>query len=301
MLYVASLMSCMTVVVIGILVWNSRSDPPSNSDGVIMGRPQGSQDDTTPDLGGGPPGPSIRNLPQVPGTANPPAGSIVGKDLKQFAWIDSLVVPRGAAPEVQNITQVGPGVFRHVLRMGNGWHDGDRHLTHGAYAKKGRAELTSLGGGTPMGLGETWLIGSTVLFDKDFQPSQGYCQIAQPVLHQSYFNFDLQGDTMVGRLMVFERGLGSPSRLVREVSVKRGQWLTWTLKVKFGADGSYALSVNGDDFRGININTEIGHVKGATVGKVSQFGGTWGLYCPMNGPARELVVYHANPFLKKVG
>lgn len=242
----------------------------------------------------------VGNLPALPPTVEPPAGAIVGKNLSQFKWVDSRVVPVGAAPEIQNITQVGPGVFRHVLRMGRGWHDGDRDKTEGRYAVKGRAELTSLGGGTPMKVGETWLIGSTLMFDPGFVPSNGYCQLAQPVLHQSFFNWDLRGNVMVGQLRVFERGLGSASKLVREVRVRRGEWLTWTLKVRFGPDGYYGLSVNGDEFKGLELNTEIGHVRGAQVGKVSHFGGTWGLYMIMDGAPRDCVVYHANPFLKKI-
>lgn len=243
----------------------------------------------------------VKDLPPLPATANPPGGATVGKALSQFKWVDSQVVPRGAAPEIPNIQQVGTGVFKCIIRIGKGWHDGDRHLTEGRYAVKGRAEMCCLGGDTPYKLGETWLIGSTILFDKNFVPSNGFCQAYQPVLHQSYFNWDLKGDTMVGSLNVFTRGLGSPSRVVRTVQVKRGEWVSLVMRIKFGTGGSYALSVNGDAFRGIDCDTSIGHIRGAQVGKVSSFGGTWGLYMITDGPPRECVVYHAMPFTKKVG
>lgn len=239
-------------------------------------------------------------LPSLPRSARPPGGAIVGTSLRRFRWIDPSVVPPGNAANIQNITQVSKGIFMHRLRMGNGWHDGDRNKTTGKYTEKGRAELCCLGGNTPYKLGETWLIGSTVMFDKNFVPSRGYCDIAQPVLHQSYFTWDLQGNTMVGSMMVFERGLGSRARLVRQVKVKRGEWFTWTLKVKFGKDGMYMLSINGDDFKGIRLDTRIGHMSGNQVGKVKNFGGTWGLYCMMNGKPRDLIVYHAYPFIKKL-
>ena len=231
----------------------------------------------------------------------------MGKTLSHFKWVDSLVIPRGKAPDIPNIVQVDHGVFKHVLRMGPGWHDGDRDKTTGRYAVKGRAEMSSLGGGTPMKQGETWLIGSTVMFADNFVPSKGYCHIAQPVLHQSYVTFDLKGDTMVGAFMAVDYGgkagdaMRASHRKIRETSVKRGQWLSWVIKVKFGRDGYYGVSINGDDFRGIHINTEIGHTRGNQVARVSSFGGTWGLYMIMNGPPRDCVVYHANPFLKKIG
>lgn len=266
---------------------------------LVLVASQGSDDGILGGLGGGAGGGGGGGGVDLPSTG-PPAGALVGKQLSDFKWVDSKVIPRGAAPEIENITQVAPGVFRHWLRVGKGWHDGDRDLTTGRYALKGRAEMNSLGGSTPMKKGETWLIGSTVKFDDNFVPGSGFCDIAQPVLFQSYFTWGLKGDTMVGQMMVFERGLGSPSKLVREVKVKRGQWFTWTLKVKLGPDGYYGLSVDGDAFQGFPINTEIGHVSRATVGKVSEFGGTWGLYGMMNGPPRDMIVYHANPFLKKV-
>ena len=249
---------------------------------------------------GGGPGIKLKDLPTLPSAANPPAGAIVGKSLSQFKWVDSQVVPRGAAPEIPNIQQVAPGVFKCILRNGRGWHDGDRNLTTGRYAVKGRAELCCLGGNTPYRAGETWLIGSTIMFDKNFVPSSGYCNSHQPVLHQSYISWDLKGDTMVGTLNVFERGLGSSSRAVRTVQVKRGQWVTLVLKVTFGTNGYYGLSVNGDDFKGFNCDTSIGHIHGSQVGKVSSFGGTWGLYMIMNGAPRDCVVYHAMPFIKKL-
>lgn len=226
----------------------------------------------------------------------------MGNALTQFKWVDSDVIPKGAAPEIENIVQHAPGILKHILRVGNGWADGDRKITTGRQSQKGRAEVCCLHQNTPYKVGETWLIGSTLMFAPDFVPPPGYFQVAQPVLHQSFFNINkLSGNTMSGGMYVFEQGLGSPNRLVRKVSVKRGEWMTWTLKVKFGKDGYYGLSINGDEFQGFNIDTSVGHIQGANVGVVNAHGGTWGAYCPHGGSPRTMVVYHAKPFIKKIG
>lgn len=249
--------------------------------------------------------PRASDLPPLPPSAQPPAGATVAKSLSDIRWVDSKVYPPGAAPEIQNIQQIGPAMFSCILRHRGSWHDGDRHLTTGKYATKSRAEMCCLGGNTPYTLGSTWLIGTTVRLNPDFVPSAGYCNIMQPVLHQSYFTMhDLKGDIVTGSLRVFTAGLGSSSRTVRTVQFKRGEWVSLVLKVTFGANGYYGLSVNGDEFQGFNLDTTIGHIKGSKVGKVSSFGGTWGLYMstnPLRGQAlKDAVVTHANIFIKKV-
>lgn len=236
-------------------------------------------------------------LPPLPSTSQPPAGAIVGKTLSDFRWVDVKVVGRGG-PEIPNIQQVAPGVFKCILRQGNGWHDGN--LKAGRQDHKGRAELCCLGGNTPYKIGETWLIGATTLFDPRFMATS-YCQIAQPVLHQSYFNMNKSsGNQVSGGLYVFERGLGSASRLVRNVTVEKGKWFTWVVRVTFGENGSYGLSINGDSFGTTRANTAVGHKSMNQVGRVGAFGGTFGLYMPMGGPPRDVIVYHANMFIKKV-
>lgn len=246
--------------------------------------------------------PTMSDLPPLPPASVPPAGAIVGKNLSDFKWKDSNVYPPGAAPEIPNIQQIGPATFCHVLRKRDKWHDGDRNMTTGGYTTKMRAEMTALGGNEPYKLGETWLIGSTVRLNPDFVPFKGYCNIMQPVLHQSYFTMHkLEGDTVTGTLFVFEKGLGSKSVPVRTVQFKRGEWVPVVIKVTFGTKGYYGLSVNGDDFQGFPVDTSIGHIFRNQVGKVKEFGGTWGLYSSSNGPApHNNIVVHANPFVKKV-
>lgn len=236
---------------------------------------------------------SMSAMPPLPPASQPPPGAIVGRDLSDFRWVDSQVVPRGAGPEIRNIQQVGPGVFAHVLRWRGGWHDGDRHLTEGKYREKGRAELCCLGGNTPFALGTTWLIGTTFRLSPDFVPPRNYCHLMQPVLHQSYFSVRGSGDTFKGSLMAFERGLGSPSREVRSFTFRRGEWVSVVVRVTLNRNGEYALSVNGDAFKGIKgVDATVGN-------RGPPFGGTWGLYCK-NG-VRDMVVYHANVWIKKVG
>ena len=244
--------------------------------------------------------PSLADLPPLPPASEPPRGAIVGETLKSFRWIDSLVCPPGAAPEIPNIVQLGPRVFAHVLRHRGTWHDGDRHLSTGGYENKARAELSCLGGNTPYTLGSTWLIGTTVRLNPDFVPSRGYCNIMQPVLHQSYFTLhDLRGDVVTGSLRVFEAGLGSTSRTVRTVQFPRGRWVPLVVRVTFARRGEYALSVNGDEFRGIGgVDTTIGHGQ-------MPFGGTFGLYMSATGavdgrPQRDAIVQHANMWIKRV-
>ena len=240
-------------------------------------------------------------LPPLPASATPPAGAIIGKGLSQFKWVDVKVNPAGAAPEVPNITQVAPGVTKHFVRVGPTWHDAN--LRAGRQDHKGRAEMTSLGGDTPWKLGETWIIGATTMFPKDFQIKSQFCQISQIPLHVGYFNmYKTTGDSVSGGVYVFSKGLGSPSRLIRSVTVKKGEWFSWTLRMKFAVDGRYECSINGDEFRGVAQDMSIGHIRNASVGKVQSFGGSWGLYIgdAQSGPPREIAVYHANPFMKKL-
>ncbi len=245
--------------------------------------------------------PSARDLPPLPPAAQPPQGAIVGESLRDFKWIDSTVTPAGAAPEIQNIQELAPRIMCCVLRHRAGWHDGDRTLKTGRYAQKARAEMCCLGGNTPYAIGSTWLIGTTFRVNPDFTSPKGFCQLMQPVLHQSYLQLDkISGDDCTASLRVFTKGLGSASKVVRTIRFKRGQWVPVVLRVTFGPNGEYALSHDGDGFQGIRLDTSTGHVKGATVGKVNAFGGTWGLYMAAKGHKGDAIVQHANMFIKKI-
>lgn len=237
-------------------------------------------------------------LPPLPASANPPAGAIVGKSLSMFNWVDVKVVGKGGS-EVPNIVEVAPGVFKCFIRIGQGWHDGN--LKPGRQDYKGRAEMHSLGGDSPFKLGETWLIGATTLFPADYSIKDGFCQISQTPKHVGYFNMNkTTSSTVSGGAYVFTRGLGSPSKLVRPVSVPKGKWFSWCFKIKFAQNGYYAMSINGDAFRGVDLDLTIGHVRFNTIGKVLAHGNTWGLYLIASGSPREVAVYHANVFIKKV-
>lgn len=248
----------------------------------------------------------IPSPPPLPESATPPPGAIVGTSLKKFSFDESMVHPAKAAPEINNITQVAPGVTMHALRFRGKWNDGDRDKHTGYYVYKARAEMNELGGKKPYKLGETWLIATTLYLAPDFVPSTTYCNTQQPVAFQSYFTWHtIKGDMVTGSLMAFEKGLGTTAKTVRTVTVRRGEWNTFVTKVTFGDNGSYDLSMNGDDFKGIKINTTYAKVKGSEVGKVKEFEGSWGLYMTNRGgvdgkPLRDTVVLHAYPWIKKV-
>lgn len=241
-------------------------------------------------------GPSAAEVVVGP-SARPPAGAIVATRLSDFRTVDdSRVYPRGAGPEIVNITEVGPRHFRFVLRHRGGWQDGDRNKND---PKKSRAEVSGLGGknGPGMRVGETWDIATTVRLDPTFVPSRGYCNIMQPVFDQSYLTLrKVQGDDVQAELMVFTNGIGSAQRSVRRFTVRRGQWTSIVVRVKFGANGSYGCSVNGDEFKTISLDTSRGS---------QPFRSKWGLYGPTgtnvnNQPLRDLILEHANIYLRKV-
>lgn len=254
----------------------------------------------------------------APGMSVPP-GALVADSLADFANVDdSLVFPRGAAPEIRNVTQVGPRAFRCELRhRGNpwsplnpggvkgAWYDGDRNLEwnegkrDGAYHDKSRAEMSGLhGAGATRDLlvaGTTWDIGTTVRLDPAFVPSDVYCNVMQPVFDQSFLTLTgIAGDDVTAQLMVFEHGLGSRTKVVRQFTIKRGAWTSIVVRVKFGPRGVYQCSVNGDPFRGIRTDTTPPRKASAK----------WGLYCTATNdvrgkPMRDSVVYHRDVYLCK--
>ena len=270
--------------------------------------------------------PTAAPLPPLPPTAAPPAGAVVGESMKDFKYSDSLVFPKNTpgAEEIQNVTQVGPRTFNFTLRhRGNpwatnnpkgvrgAWYDGDRDLQWnegkhegnvGKYKDKSRAELSCLKGlNAPFAVGTTWLIGTTVRLDPAFRPAAGYCNLMQPVGHQSFFTMHaIKGDTVTATLRVFENGIGSRQIDVRTVKLKRGEWTTLVIRVKIAQDGEYALSVNGDEFQGKKgLDTTRGHTRGPP------FGGTWGLYGSGTWdvdrkPLNDSTLQHSNMFLKKL-
>jgi hypothetical protein len=250
-----------------------------------------------------------------------PRGALVADTLADFAAVDdSLVFPRGAAPEIKNVTQVGPRTFRCLLRhRGNpwsplnpggvkgAWYDGDRTLEwnegkrDGAYHDKSRAEMSGLHGvGQARDLlvpGTTWDIATTVRLDPSFVPGNGYCNLMQPVFDQSFLTLTgISGDLVTAQLMVFESGIGSRTKVARQFTIRRGEWTSVVVRVKFGPRGMYQCSVNGDAFRGIRIDTS--HARRPA-------GTKWGLYTTATTdvrgkPMRDTAVYHRDVYLCKV-
>lgn len=251
-----------------------------------------------------------------------PSGAIVAENLNDFGSVDnSLVFPRGAGPEVTNITQIAPRTFNFYLRhRGNpwsplnpegtrgAWYDGDRNLEWNEgkrdrkYHDKSRAEVAYLKGygtkkGPQMKIGETWDIATTVRLDPSFRPSRGYCNIMQPVFDQSFVTLkSMSGDVVTAELGVMPRGIGGGVQTARTFTIKKGEWTRIVVRIKFANDGFYQCSVNGDAFRGINLDT-------AREGAVNQ--NKWGLY--MTGtwdynrqPLNDSTVQHKDIYIRRV-
>ncbi|AGE59351.1 hypothetical protein ATCVOR07043_223R [Acanthocystis turfacea Chlorella virus OR0704.3] len=262
--------------------------PPSGS--TIQVKPQGNVGDLR----------YPKTISSPPSSPTPPAGAVVGTSLSKFKWAASKVIPKGAAPNIDVITQVAPGVTMHGLRFRGKWNDGDRDKTGGAYDKKARSEMVSLGGDDPMRPGGTYLIGTSVYIAPGFKPSPGYCNIMQPVLFQSYLTLSGSKDNLTATLMAFTKGLGSPAKTIRAVKIPTGKWVQLVVKVKFAKDGYYGLSVNGDAFVGQNMDTTIAK-DGSGTGAASKFGTKWGLYMNNQGMTDDAVVFHYLPFWQKIG
>jgi hypothetical protein len=248
----------------------------------------------------------------------PPPGAIVAESLRDFnngkSVDNSLVFPRGAAPEITNITQTAPRTFRFELRFrGNpwsplnsggtrgAWYDGDRTLEwnegkrDGKYHDKSRAEVSALP--VKMSLGETWEIATTVNLDRNFIPSRSYCNIMQPVFDGSFLSLTgLRGNIVTGSLFVFPNGIGKGIRTARDISIPRQQWVSIRVRVKFSKDGFYQVSVNGDQFKGIAVDTTKARIP---------WGPKWGLYATattnvLGKPMQDLICYHRNIYMKKI-
>ena len=259
--------------------------------------------------------PMPATIPAPATTPAPPAGAIVAENLKDFGSVDdSLVFPRGAGPEIKNITQIAPRTFNFVLRhRGNpwsplnpkgvkgAWYDGDRDLKwnegkkDGKYHDKSRAEVTGLR--TPkFEVGHTWDIATTVRLDPAFSPSRGYCNLVQPVFDQSFLTLKkIKGDAVTAELTVFTNGIGSPVKVARSFVITRGQWTPIVVRVKFAKDGFYQCSVNGDAFQGVNMNTTNGR---------QPFGPKFGLYMTATSdvnrqPLGDSIVQHTNIYCRR--
>jgi hypothetical protein len=265
-----------------------------------------------------PPPPTPKPPAPTTDIGNPPPGSIVAETLTDFNKgknvDDSLVFPRGAAPEITNITQIAPRHFKFVLRhRGNpwspynprgtkgAWYDGDRDLEwnegkrDGKYHDKSRAEVSGLP--AKISNGETWEIATTVKLDKNFVPSQSYCNLMQPVFDGSFLSLTgIKGNVVTGSLFVFPNGIGSGIKTARDIAIPREQWVSIRIRIKFAKDGFYQLSVNGDAFKGINLDTTKARFPYST---------KFGLYCTATKdvtgkPMVDSTVEHKNIYMKKI-
>lgn len=304
--------------------WTTKPPPPSTTNKPThkpSKNKSGAPDNTTTTAAMTPTPPP--SPPASKSVGEPPAGALVAETLADFDSVDdSLVFPRGAGPEIQNITQVAPRTFNFELRhRGNpwsplnprgtkgAWYDGDRDLQwnegkrDGKYHDKSRAEVCCLRGfgskkGGKLSVGETWEMATTVRLDPQFRPSAGYCNIMQPVFDQSFLNLvGLRADGAVeAQLTVFTDGIGSPQKIAREFVIKRGEWTSIVVRVKFDTKGSYQCSVNGDALKGVKLDTTKGR---------QPFSPKWGLYGSgtqdvERRPLNDSVVQHRNVYMRRV-
>jgi len=256
---------------------------------------------------------SMADLPPIPEIAKPLPGAYVAETMNDFEWGDSLVYPKGKAPEIPNITQLGPRTFNFWLRHRGdptkdkeAWYDGDRELGWNNKGKdKSRVELSNIAPSRlPYQMGETWLLGTTVRLNPDFVPFAGYCDIMQPIALQSFLELEkIQGDIVTGHLKMGTPGnkpwVRKEGYVIREFKMKRGEWTTFVLRIKIAKDGEYALSVNGDDFKSMKLDTTMSD-KGRP-----PYSGTWGLYGSgtydvNKKPLRDSVIQHTNMWCKKI-
>jgi hypothetical protein len=136
-----------------------------------------------------------------------------------------------------------------------------------------------------------------VKLDKDFIPSQVYTNILQPIFDGSFLSLTgIRGNIVTGSLFVFTDGIGSKILTVRGISIPRDEWLSIRIRIKFARDGFYQMSVNGDAFKGINLDTTKARFP---------YSVKYGLYCTattnvLGKPMKDLICYHRNMYMKKL-
>lgn len=250
-----------------------------------------------------------------------PPGAKAVRSLGDFKNVDdSLVFPRGAAPEIKNITQDPDGSFRFVLRhRGNpwskvnpggtrgAWYDGDRNLEwnegkrDGKYHDKSRAEVSGALG-LSQKYGETWEYATTFKVDNEFAPSKGYCNVMQPIVHVCWLGLTgLKGDIVSASLDYSKAVRGfSPSATARSFTFRRGEWVSVVVRIKIhDSQGSLELSINGDPFQGVR------GVKMSNEDAKGEFGCKWGIYGSATTdvnkqPLGDWTVWHRNVWLRTV-
>ena len=240
--------------------------------------------------------------PSAATTALPPAGALVARSLRDFEEADdSRVWTRGKGSEIVNITHQGDGLFQFLLRHRGQWYDGDRDGENNAKGlNKSRAEVNGLKGmERGQVYGETWEYGTSVCFAKDFVPSRGWCNIVQ-VFPVAWINLTgLSGDEITGGL--YHTGSDTDfvqTGPVRTFTVKRGEWLTFSVRAKVHKTaGELLMSVNGDAYRGkrnFRLYSD----------KRPDFGGKWGLYISTESverkPMKDALMWHRNIWMRRV-
>lgn len=158
-----------------------------------------------------------------------------------------------AADEYINIKDTAPGTVRMTLRYRGGeWWDSDRDK---ADTSRQRAEVKGLG--AHQKTGETFEYATTWRTNPEFRPATRFCHVFQlkatdgdsgaPLVVLS-----ILGDT--GKAAVrYWSGDARGFSIVREVAWKPDTWQTIRCRIKTStkAEGEILVSVDGDEFRGL--------------------------------------------------
>jgi hypothetical protein len=195
-----------------------------------------------------------------------------------------------------NITDVGDNTVRMFLRFRPGqWWDGDRDRTD---TSRQRAEVKGIG--PHQKPGETFEYGTTWRTDPDFKTTGRFCHVFQIKATDGddgapLVTISLLSDTRAA--VRYWSGNRKGFGIVREFPWKPGVWETVKIRVKTSntADGEILVSVNGDEFKGIN-NVAVYRPSSTA------YRPKWGLYrgVSVNAALHDDYVEHKNAFAEKL-
>jgi hypothetical protein len=208
--------------------------------------------------------------PLPPPSQGIPPGAMVMKSKHDFARIQEPVTyPKGAGPEIENISDIGNGIVRFRLRVEKNWRDGDGAAGEkggGKVADRQRAECRSLGGkGVYQKPGELWEYGTTVRTSPNFRVygSKGGWRDVQQL--KEYSSVDGKDTGMPLIKITIDRGSSAGKLAIKAYSpagggrgelvagtfeFTPGDWIIVKWRVKTGSDGLFQVSFNNGPFQG---------------------------------------------------
>ncbi|HUB66443.1 MAG TPA: heparin lyase I family protein [Candidatus Methylacidiphilales bacterium] len=232
-----------------------------------------------------------------------PAFAVTATSLKSFEGIEEPTIKyildddKFEQDDFVNITDQGNGVVRMTLRYRAGqWWDGDRDRKE---KDRQRAEVKGLG--PHQKLGDTFAYGTTWRTDPNFQGGDRFCHIFQ----LKALNGD-NGAPLVtlsilpglGNACVhYWSGNSKGFVMVRQFTWQPATWETVKIRIKTSkdADGFILVSVNGDDFKGVQ-NVSVYRPEG------DEYRPKWGLYRGVDAkmPFGDDYIEHKNASAEKL-